>query len=74
MPTRSAFAFSRRKQWRPLNWPTSRLAPKQLLVHQYTTPTEKPLEELAAGEGAPPSDRVVLNSWSSPENPEENDG
>jgi hypothetical protein len=73
MPTRSSFAYSRRKQLRPLNWPSSRLAPKQLLINQTEVPSGKPLEELIAGEGSPPSDRVSLNSWSPPI-PSEEDG
>ena len=41
-------------------------APGQLLIHQYPDPSGKPLGELVAGEGAPPPDRVKLNSWNSP--------
>ena len=75
MPTRSSFAFSRRKQLRPLNWPSSSLSPPQLLVNQTEVPSGKPLEELIAGEGAPPSDRVSLNSWSPPMiSEDDNDG
>lgn len=73
MPTRSSFAFSRRKQLRPLNWPSSRLAPKQMLINQQDVPSGKPLGELVAGEGAPPSDRVKLNSWSPPTQESEED-
>lgn len=73
MPTRSSFAYSRRKQLRPLNWPSSRFSPPQLLVNQTEVPSGKPLEELIAGEGAPPSDRVSLNSWSPPIASEEDD-
>lgn len=68
MPGRSAFAFQRRKQMRSLAWPSPRFstAKNRLLVKQYPDPTGKPLGELAAGEGAPPPDRVKLNSWSPP--------
>jgi hypothetical protein len=66
MPSRSAYAFMRRKQMRPLDWPSPTFAPGQLLVHQYPDPSGKPLDELIAGEGAPPSDRVILNSWDPP--------
>jgi hypothetical protein len=72
MPSRSAFAFERRKQMRPPNWPSPRFSPGQALVHQYPTETGKPLEELIAGEGHPPSDRVKLNSWSPPSTEESN--
>jgi len=71
MPSRSPFAFQRRKQMRPLNWPSPRFSTRQLLIHQYPLPSGKPLGELAAGEGAPPSDRVELNDWSPPEDSEE---
>jgi hypothetical protein len=67
MPSRSPFAFMRRKQMRSLDWPSPTFAPGQLLVHQYPDPTGKPLGELIAGEGAPPADRVILNSWSPPQ-------
>jgi hypothetical protein len=52
---------------RPLNWPSSTFSPGQMLVHQYPDPSGKSLSELIAGEGAPPADRVILNSWSPPE-------
>ena len=71
MPSRSPFAFQRRKRMRPLNWPSPRFSADQLLVHQYPHPSGKPLKELIAGEGAPPSDRVKLNDWSPPEPSEE---
>jgi hypothetical protein len=66
MPSRSAWAFMRRKQMRPLDWPSPTFAPGQLLIHQYPDPSGKPLGELVAGEGAPPPDRVKLNSWNAP--------
>ena len=71
MPSRSSSAFQRRKQWRPFNWPSPRFAPDQLLVHQYPDPQGKSITELVAGEGSPPSDRVKLNDWSPPVDPEE---
>lgn len=71
MVSRSPFAFQRRKQMRPLHWPSPRFSTSQLLVHQYPSPSGKSLKELAAGEGAPPSDRVTLNDWSPPGSPEE---
>lgn len=66
MPSRSPFAYQRRKQMRPLGWPSPTFAPGQLLIHQYPDPTGKPTGELVAGEGAPPADRVKLNDWSPP--------
>jgi hypothetical protein len=66
MPSRSPYAYQRRKQMRPLNWPSSTFSPGQMLIHQYPDPNGKSLSELIAGEGAPPSDRVILNSWSPP--------
>jgi|APSaa5957512535_1039671.scaffolds.fasta_scaffold176354_3 hypothetical protein len=76
MPGRSAFAFQRRKQMRTLGWPSPRFstAKNRLLVEQYPSPDGKPLGELAAGEGAPPSDRVKLNSWSPPPLEDTGDG
>jgi hypothetical protein len=71
MPSRSPSAFQRRKRMRPLNWPSPRFSPNQLLVHQYPDPQGKSMTELIAGEGAPPSDRVLLNDWSPPDSPEE---
>jgi hypothetical protein len=71
MPSRSPFAFQRRKQMRPLDWPSPRFSPDQLLVHQYPDPQGRSTKELIAGEGAPPSDRVKLNDWSPPVNSEE---
>jgi hypothetical protein len=71
MPSRSPFAFQRRKQMRPLDWPSPRFSPSQLLVHQYPDPEGKSTKELVAGEGAPPSDRVQLNDWSPPIQSEE---
>ncbi len=67
MASRSSFAFTRRCQMRPLNWPSPTFSTEQLLVHQYPTPSGKPTTELIAGDGAPPSDRVMLNSFSPPE-------
>lgn len=66
MPSRSPFAFMRRKQMLPLDWPGPTFSPKQMLINQYRDPSGKPLAELVAGEGAPPSDRVKLNDWSPP--------
>ena len=66
MLSRSPFAYERRKQLRPLTWPSPTFVPKRLLVHQYPNPSGKSIHELAVGEGAPPSDRVILNDWSSP--------
>lgn len=68
MPSRSAFAYQRRKQMRTLGWPSPRFSTEKnrLLVKQYPSPDGKPLGELEAGEGVPPSDRVNLNSWSPP--------
>lgn len=71
MPSRSPFAFQRRNRMQPLQWPSPRFAPHELLVHQYPSPDGKPVSELIAGEGAPPPDRVLLNNWSPPEQPEE---
>lgn len=71
MPSRSPFAFQRRKQLRPLDWPSPRFSTKHLLVHQYKDPNNKPISELVFGEGGPPSDRVMLNSWSPPQTTEE---
>ena len=71
MPSRSPFAFQRRKQLRPLNWPSPRFSPDQLLVHQYPDSQGKSMTELIAGEGVPPSDRVQLNDWSPPVQPED---
>ncbi len=71
MPSRSPFAFQRRCQKRPLNWPSPRVATDELLVHQYPPLTDKPLSELDIGEGAPPPDRVVFNSWTPPADAEE---
>jgi hypothetical protein len=72
MPSRSPFAYERRKQLRSLHWPSPTFAPGQLLVHQYPDPTGKPIAELVVGEGAPPPDRVMLNDWSPP--PQEETG
>jgi len=76
MPGRSAFAYQRRKQMRTLGWPSPRFstAKNRLLVEQYPSPDGKPLGELEAGEGAPPSDRVKLNSWSPPTTEDTGDG
>jgi len=76
MPGRSAFAFQRRKQMRTLGWPSPRFSTSKnrLLVEQYPSPDGKPLGELVAGEGAPPSDRVKLNSWSPPPLEDTGDG
>lgn len=71
MPSRNPSAFQRRKQMRPLNWPSPRFSPGQLLVHQYPDPQGKSMTELIAGEGVPPSDRVLLNDWSPPADPED---
>ncbi len=71
MPSRSPYAYQRRKQMRPLNWQSTRFSTEQLLVKQYSDPTGKPLSELVAGEGAPPADRVKLNDWSSPKSTSE---
>jgi len=71
MPSRSPFAFQRRKRLRPLNWPSPQFSPDQLLIRQYPDPQGKSLSELQAGEGAPPSDRVKLNSWSPPASSED---
>jgi hypothetical protein len=73
MPGRSAFAFQRRKQMRSLSWPAPRFstAKNRLLVEQYPDPSGKPINELVAGEGAPPSDRVKLNDWSPPSTSED---
>lgn len=72
MPSRSPFAYERRKQMRPLGWPSPTFAPGQLLIHQYSDPSGKLMGELVAGEGIPPSDRVKLNSWSPPSGEEAN--
>lgn len=74
MPSRSPYAYQRRKQMRPLNWPSPTFSPSQMLVHQYPDPSGKPLSELVAGEGAPPADRVILNSWSPPGTTEDGGG
>jgi|JI10StandDraft_1071094.scaffolds.fasta_scaffold04841_12 hypothetical protein len=71
MISRSPFAYQRRKQLRSLNWPTSRFSPSSLLIHQYPSPEGKSLGELIVGEGNPPPDRVVFNSWAPPETSEE---
>lgn len=71
MPSRNPFAFQRRSQMRPLNWPSPRIAPDELLVHQYPDPAGKAIGELIAGEGSPPPDRVLLNDWSPPNLSEE---
>jgi hypothetical protein len=73
MPSRSPFAYQRRKQLRPLGWPSSTFSVKQLLIHQYPDSSGKPLSELVAGEGQPPSDRVKFEDWSSPQDGEAND-
>ena len=59
---------------RPLNRPSPTFSPSQMLVHQYPDPSGKPLSELVAGEGAPPADRVILNSWSPPGTTEDGGG
>ena len=64
MPSRNPFVFQRRNLLRPLNWPSSTFSTKQLLVRQYVDENVKSLQELIAGEGAPPPDRVMLNDWS----------
>ncbi len=66
MPSRSPFAFQRRKQLRPPGWPSPTFAPNQALVNQYPDTTGLAINALIAGEGAPPSDRVVLPDWSPP--------
>jgi len=71
MISRTPFAYQRRKQLRSLNWPTSRFSTDKLLVNQYESPTGKSKGELVAGEGNPPPDRVLFNSWTPPEPSEE---
>lgn len=74
MPSRSPFHFQRRQQLRPLGWPSQTFATSPLLVHQYEDPSGKPVDELVAGEGAPPADRVKLNDWSPPQDAGGGDG
>jgi len=64
MPSRSPFAFQRRKRLRSLNWPASTFAPGDLLVHKY--PSEKTLGKLAAAEGDPPPLRAKIVDWTPP--------
>jgi hypothetical protein len=65
MPSRSPFAFQRRKRLRSLNWPARpRLSPDELLIHKY--PTGKTVQKLEAAEGDPAPDRAKIVSWSPP--------
>lgn len=64
MPSRSPFAFQRRKQLRPLNWPASTFAPGKLLVHKY--PSGKTLSKLVAAEGDPAPLRAKIVEWTPP--------
>jgi hypothetical protein len=66
MPSRSPFAFQRRKQLRSLNWPdVPTFSTDDLLIHKY--PSEKTEQKLHAAEGGPPPDRAKIVSWSPPD-------
>jgi hypothetical protein len=64
MPSRSPYGYQRRKQLRPINWPASRFAPDDLLIHKY--PTGKTEQKLKASNGSPPPDRARMVDWSAP--------
>lgn len=64
MPSRSPYAFQRRKQLRPLNWEASTFSPDELLVHKY--PTGKTKQKLEAAEGGPAPLRAKIVEWTSP--------
>jgi len=51
MPSRSPFAYQRRKQLRSteLDAPSPRFSPDELLIHKY--PTGKTIDKLEASEG-----------------------
>jgi hypothetical protein len=68
MPSRSPFAFQRRKQLRSLNWPASTFSPDELLVHKY--PTGKTPQKLIAAEGDLPPLRAKLVEWTPPDSEE----
>ena len=65
MPSRSPFAFQRRKRLKSLDWPAvSKFSPDSLLIHKY--PSEKTEQKLRAAEGDPAPDRAKIVSWSPP--------
>jgi hypothetical protein len=69
MPSRSPFAFQRRKQLRSIGWPAvPTFSPDTLLIHKY--PSEKTAQKLHAAEGDPAPDRPKMVSWNPPSSEE----
>ena len=69
MPSRSPFAFQRRKQLRSTGWPAvPKFSPDTLLIHKY--PSEKTTQKLVAAEGDPAPDRAKMVSWTPPSSEE----
>lgn len=68
MPSRSPWAYQKRKQLRPteLDAPASRIATNDFLVHKY--PTGKTIAKLAASEGLTDApNRAELVQWDTSE-------